>query len=86
MDELPGLLWLRKGRLGLRDSEKAFYADPSGDICGACGIEGELRHLAADAGEGHCPGSEPRLGGCRSVELSDADRAGAAGSTAPARP
>lgn len=33
MDALPGLLWPRKGRFGLRDYEKAFCADPkAGDI------------------------------------------------------
>ncbi|MFQ8433108.1 FAD-binding monooxygenase [Amaricoccus sp. W119] len=39
MDELPGLVWPRKGRFGLRDYEKAFCADPSGDIFEARGID-----------------------------------------------
>ena len=32
MDDLPGLLWPRKGRFGLRDYEKSFCADPVTDI------------------------------------------------------
>jgi phenol 2-monooxygenase len=42
MDELPGLLWPRKGRFGLHDYEKAFCADPkAGDIYDARGIDRE---------------------------------------------
>ena len=41
MDELPGLVWPRKGRFGLRDYEKAFCADPSNDIYAARGIDRE---------------------------------------------
>ncbi|PZQ46026.1 MAG: 3-hydroxybenzoate 4-monooxygenase [Rhodovulum sulfidophilum] len=41
MDELPNLLWPRKGRYGLRDYEKAFCVDPSRDIFEARGINGE---------------------------------------------
>jgi phenol 2-monooxygenase len=42
MDELPGLLWPRKGRFGLHDYEKAFCADPKGgDIYAARGIDRE---------------------------------------------
>ncbi|KFI30007.1 phenol 2-monooxygenase [Haematobacter massiliensis] len=32
MDELPEILWPQKGRLGLRDYEKAFCVDPAADI------------------------------------------------------
>ena len=40
MDELPGLLWPRKGRFGLRDYEKAFCPDPkAADIFEARGID-----------------------------------------------
>ncbi|WP_374189437.1 hypothetical protein [Paracoccus thiocyanatus] len=40
MDDLPGLLWPRKGRHGLRDYEKAFCADPAaGDIFDLRGID-----------------------------------------------
>ncbi len=42
MDELPGLLWPRKGKFGLRDYEKAFCADPkAGDIYAMRGIDRE---------------------------------------------
>ncbi|WP_454798158.1 FAD-binding monooxygenase [Novosphingobium lindaniclasticum] len=42
MDELPGLLWPRKGELGLRDYEKAFCADPgAGDIYDMRGVNRE---------------------------------------------
>ncbi len=42
MDDLPGLLWPRKGRHGLRDYEKAFCADPAaGDIFDRRGIDRE---------------------------------------------
>lgn len=42
MDELPGLLWPRKGTLGLRDYEKAFCADSrAGDIYDLRGIDRE---------------------------------------------
>lgn len=39
MDELPGLLWPRKGGFGLRDYEKAFCAAASDDIFDARGID-----------------------------------------------
>lgn len=39
MDELPSLVWPRKGRFGLRDYEKAFCADPSSDIYDARGVD-----------------------------------------------
>ena len=39
MDELPSLVWPRKGRFGLRDYEKAFCADPAADIFDARGID-----------------------------------------------
>ncbi|WP_395334468.1 FAD-binding monooxygenase [Novosphingobium sp. BL-8H] len=40
MDELPGLLWPRKGTFGLRDYEKAFCADAqAGDIFDMRGID-----------------------------------------------
>ncbi len=39
MDEIPSLLWPRKGRFGLRDYEKAFCADPKADIFDARGID-----------------------------------------------
>ena len=40
MDGLPGLLWPRKGRYGLRDYEKAFCADPkTADIFDLRGID-----------------------------------------------
>lgn len=39
MDALPGLLWPRKGRYGLRDYEKAFCADPAADIYDLRGID-----------------------------------------------
>ncbi len=39
MDELPGLVWPRKGRFGLRDYEKAFCADPAGNIYETRGID-----------------------------------------------
>ncbi|NOW45204.1 phenol 2-monooxygenase [Novosphingobium sp. SG751A] len=39
MDALPGLLWPRKGRYGLRDYEKAFCADPTTDIYNLRGID-----------------------------------------------
>lgn len=32
MDELPPILWPQKGRLGLKDYEKAFCVDPAADI------------------------------------------------------
>lgn len=42
MDQLPPLLWPRKGRFGLRDYEKAFCADhPEGDIFTLRGIDRE---------------------------------------------
>ncbi len=42
MDELPSLLWPRKGTFGLRDYEKAFCADtPAGDIFDLRGIDRE---------------------------------------------
>ncbi|HWU04241.1 MAG TPA: FAD-binding monooxygenase [Novosphingobium sp.] len=43
MDELPDLLWPRKGKLGLRDYEKAFCIDPrAGDIFLHRGIDRDL--------------------------------------------
>ena len=39
VDDLPGLLWPRKGRFGLRDYEKAFCVDPVADIYDARRID-----------------------------------------------
>ncbi|WP_395397417.1 FAD-binding monooxygenase [Novosphingobium sp. BL-8A] len=41
MDELPGLLWPRKGAFGLRDYEKAFCADADADIFDLRGVDRE---------------------------------------------
>ncbi|TCM20839.1 phenol 2-monooxygenase [Novosphingobium sp. PhB165] len=42
MDDLPGLLWPRKGELGLRDYEKAFCVDAgAGDIYDMRGVDRE---------------------------------------------
>lgn len=42
MDDLPGLLWPRKGRFGLRDYEKVFCPDPgAGDVFDLRGVARE---------------------------------------------
>ncbi|WP_206244589.1 FAD-binding monooxygenase [Novosphingobium terrae] len=41
MDDLPDLLWPRKGQFALRDYEKAFCVDPAADIFTLRGIDRE---------------------------------------------